>query len=359
MPQIRSSSNFIQNDRILLVSYLEKYLCYVFFKYIFSFGLLLMKQVFSLIVVFAMFGVLFGILPSAYSQISGDNTDEQTILSGDLLNNPLAMEIIQKIEESKRKIANLEQQNYDNVQAQRFLEDRRAVALDRLNQSLILWEEEWHEFSPKMAYQKFIDKMPSDVKGIYAKQFEFTETKHELGVTAKTNALDDGMTSSKALQKFNSAARSTVAELNYYNESIQPDTPSEIRTKIAIIQGYVDSDNASYFYHHERLKGELNAKYAIEVGNERSELREVLRDYHANIISGDELTEQLGMLREKYTPIKENLLEENAKTLSESEKKYMDSIQRTIDGINANEDVSPFIEAVWDSKLRSIELVRK
>ncbi len=136
-----------------------------------------MKQISSLIVAFAMFGIIFSVLPSAYSQTADVDTDEQTTLSGDLLNDPLAIEILQKIEESKRKIANLEKQNYDNIQVQKFLEDRRAVVLDRLNQSLILWEEEWHEFSPKVAYQKFIDKMPSGVQGIYAKQFEFTEKK--------------------------------------------------------------------------------------------------------------------------------------------------------------------------------------
>ena len=318
-----------------------------------------MKQTLSLIVAFAMFGVIFSVLPSVYAQTSDVETSEQTTLSNELLNNPLAQEILQKIEESKRKIAKLEQQNYDNLQAQKFLEDRRAVALERLNQSLALWEEEWHEFSPKVAYQKFIDKMPSSVQGIYAKQFEFTESKHKLGVTAKTNALDNGMISPKALQKFNSAARSTVNELNEYNEAIQPDTPAEIQTKIAIIQGHIDSTNASYFYHHVGLKGELNAQYAIEVENERKELREILKEYYANIISGDELTEQLGLIREKYAPIKENLLEENAKTLAESEKKYLDSIQDTINRINNSEDVSSIIEAIWNSETHSIELVRK
>ena len=318
-----------------------------------------MKQISYLIVAFAMFGVVFSVLPSSYAQTSDVETSEQTTLSNELLNNPLAQEILQKIEESKRKIAKLEQQNYDNLQAQKFLEDRRAVALERLNQALISLEEKWHEFSPKVAYQKFIDKMPSGVQGIYAKQFEFTESKHDLGVSAKTKALDNGMISSKALQKFNSAARSTVDELNEYNEEIQPDTPAEIQTKIAIIQGYIDSDNASYFYHHAGLKGELNAKYAIEVENERKELREVLKEYYANVISGEELTEQLGLIREKYAPIKENLLEENTKTLAESAKKYMDSIHDTIERINNNADVSSFVEAVWNSETHSIELVRK
>ena len=162
-------------------------------------------------------------------------------------------------------------------------------------------EEKWYEFSPKVAYQKFIDKMPSSVQGIYAKQFEFTESKHELGVTAKTKALDSGMVSSKALQKFNSAARSSVNELNDYNEKIQPDTPSEIATKIAILEGHADTFNHNYFYHYANSKGELSAKYAIEVENERTKLKDTLNEYYSGGITYKELSEQLIDLREKYS----------------------------------------------------------
>ncbi len=318
-----------------------------------------MKQIFSLIVAFAMFGVIFSVLPSAYSQTSDAGTGEQTTLSGDLLNDPLAMEILQKIEESKRKIANLEQQNYDNIQAQKFLEDRRAVALDRLNQSLILWEEEWHEFSPKVAYQKFIDKMPSGVQGIYAKQFEFTEKKHEFGSNMKSIALKKGLSSSQAMDKFNQGARSSLGELGDYNEKIQPDASAEISTKIAIIQGNIDDLNAGYFYRHADLKGELNARYAVEEENERKELRKVLNEYYSNAVSKTELTKQLGDLREEYAQIKESLLRENAKTLSEYEKDHMDNVQYRMDRINNDETLSSFITAVWDSQSNSVELVRK
>ena len=318
-----------------------------------------MKQISTIIVAFAMFGVIFSGLPSVYSQTSDVETSEQTTFSGDLLNDPLALEILQKIEESKIKIAKLEQQNYDNIQAQKFLEDRRAVALERLNQALTLWEEKWYEFSPKVAYQKFIDKMPSGVQGIYAKQFEFTETKHELGVIAKTKALEKNMSYSKAMDKFNSAARSTINELNVYNEAIQPDTPSEIRTKIAIIQGNIDDLNGDYYYHHDGLESKLNVKYIIEVRNERSEVKVILKDYRSDIISKKELSIQLNVLTETYAPIKEKILEENAKTLAESKKKYMDSVQYTIQQINNNEDVSSIIEAVWNSETHSIELIIK
>ena len=347
------------NPKMKTIFDFEKYLSYVFLKYNFSIDFLSMKQISFLVVVFAILGVIFSVFPSVYAQTSGAETSEQTTLTGDLLNDPVALEILQKIEESKKKIAKLEQQNFDNLQAQKFLEERRAVALDRLNQALISWEEKWHEFSPKIAYQKFIDKLPSGVQGTFAKQFEFTEKKHELGVTAKTHALDNGMTSQKALEKFNNAAKSTVAEINSYNETIQPDTPEEIRTKIAILVGKSDDFNRNYFYKHAAFKGELSAKYAIAVDNERVEFKDVLKKYNSGMITHKELSEQITEIGEKYSPIKEKILEDNSKSLSEFERKQVNHAQSIIYGINNSDVASSHIEAVWDSKTNSIKIMKK
>lgn len=62
-----------------------------------------MKQISSLLVVF---GVIFSVLPSAYSQTSDVETSEQTTLSGDLLNNPVAQEILKKLRNQKERLLN-------------------------------------------------------------------------------------------------------------------------------------------------------------------------------------------------------------------------------------------------------------
>ena len=320
-----------------------------------------MKQISLLLVAFGVFGIIFSVMPHAYSQTLSIEPSESTVLSGDLLNDPLAQEILQKIEESKIKIAKLEQQNYDNLQAQKFLEERRAVALERLNQDLTSWEEKWHEFSPEVAYQKFVDKKSPDVQGIYLKQFEFTLDKHNLGVDAKTSALDNGFDSPIALSEFNEAAKSTVKELNVHNEQIQPDTPSEIATKIAIIEGHANTQNGVYFYHNAWLKGDLNAKYIVEVENEREELRQVTKQYvsAAGGMTGEEFAEKVDKIKEKYAPIKENILNENSRILSEFETKHLNSVQRINEQISNNDSISSLIEAVWNSETNSIEIIRK
>ena len=55
-----------------------------------------MRKITPLVVAFAMFGVIFSILPSTYAQTSDVDTSEQTTLSGNLLNDPIALEILKK-----------------------------------------------------------------------------------------------------------------------------------------------------------------------------------------------------------------------------------------------------------------------
>jgi len=288
------------------------------------------------------------------SVLTVEGTRPQTTLSNDLLNSSLALEILQKIEESKRKITKLEQQNYDNLQAQKFLEDRRAVALERLNQKLILWEEKWYEFSPKVAYPKFIDKMPLGIKGIYAKQFEFTESKHNAGVDAKVKSLANDGSSKQGTQEFRKAAQSTLSEIVNYNEKIQPNYAENLKKKISERIAYWDDMMNSRDQRIERDVHIIERDYSIQLlvlsQNERADIREILQLYNAETITRTELTHELADIREKYNLIKEEILNTQAVALSELELKYdhwmpdvMDNLMSSRHPIDAN------IAIVWDS----------
>ena len=55
----------------------------------------------------------------------------------------------------------------------------------------------------------------------------------------------------------------------------------------------------------------------IQPQNERTDIREILQLYNAETITRTELTDELGDIREKYNPIKEEMLNAKAKALSE------------------------------------------
>ena len=78
-------------------------------------------------IVFALF---FAISP-VFAQESVD-ASEQITLSGDLQNNPVAQDILKKIEKSKRWITQMEQRNFETQERQKELEQKRAEVLSKV-----------------------------------------------------------------------------------------------------------------------------------------------------------------------------------------------------------------------------------
>ena len=73
----------------------------------------------------------------AQTQLS---SEEQITLSGNLLNDPIAQDILKKIEQTKKMIEELKQKEYEQNQAKENLEMIRKLSVDRLNQKLDEWE---------------------------------------------------------------------------------------------------------------------------------------------------------------------------------------------------------------------------
>jgi len=195
----------------------------------------------------SIFASLIFIFNPVFAQESVD-TSEQTTLSKDLQNNPLAQEILQKIEQSKKWIAELEQRNYDKLEAQKELEAKRSHALEKLKQDLAEWEKLWDYYSPRNSFERFVDKIPSsDVQGVFWDQFEFKEMKTNAGREALKKVIANGGSLSEARQAYHKAAETKRIELieanslfnvnhnlAYYNQQVLFNTQGQfVETPIA------------------------------------------------------------------------------------------------------------------------------
>ncbi|NND86858.1 MAG: hypothetical protein HKM23_06005 [Nitrosopumilus sp.] len=150
----------------------------------------------------------------AMSPVFAQETSEQTTLSDDLQNNPLAQDILKKIEQTKKWIEELEQRNYEKLAAQKELEAKRSKSLEILNQDLTDWEKLWDYYSSYNAFDRFVDKIPdSQVQDVFWDQFEFKEQKVEAGRDAFKKVLDDGGSRRDALQAYLVAAETKRIEL--------------------------------------------------------------------------------------------------------------------------------------------------
>ena len=177
----------------------------------------IVAKILSSVLIILVFAIAAGILvQTGHAQAEAENTitDEQVTLSEDLENNPLAQDILRKIEQTKKWIAELEQRNYEQLEKQREIEEKRQQSLIKLSQDLKEWEKLWEYYSPKKSYERFIDKIPdSQVQEVFWDQFEFKEQKVKAGRDALKKVKAEGGSMQEARQAYIAAAETKRIEL--------------------------------------------------------------------------------------------------------------------------------------------------
>ncbi len=154
--------------------------------------------------------ISFSLIQNSYAQ---SNPDEQITFSDGLLNDPIAQDILKKIDQTNKMIEDLKQKEYEENQARENLERVREMSVQRLNQKLAEWERLWEKHSSKNSFEKFVNKKPSYVQGIFWDQFQFKEQKVNDGRTAMNQVLANGGTMASAMNAYNQAAATQRIEL--------------------------------------------------------------------------------------------------------------------------------------------------
>ena len=154
---------------------------------------------------------------SSYAQTINDgdvDIHDQSTLSGDLANNPVAQDILKKIEQTKKWIADLEKRNYEQLEKQQELEEKRAASLKKLNEDLKEWENLWDYYSPENSFERFVETIPdSQVQDVFWDQFEFKEQKVKAGRDALKKVIASGGSLESARQAYLTAAETKRIEL--------------------------------------------------------------------------------------------------------------------------------------------------
>ena len=154
----------------------------------------------------------FSFAQIAYAQDSS-NSDGQMLLSENLLHDPLALDLLEKIEQTKKMIADLEKKEFEKNQAQELLQQKRDLSIERLNQSLDEWERLWEKHSSENSFERFVNKKPSFVQGVFWDQFNFKEQKVLAGKIAMSDVLVNGGTIQEAKNAYHKAATTQKIEL--------------------------------------------------------------------------------------------------------------------------------------------------
>jgi hypothetical protein len=154
-------------------------------------------------------------IQTVHAQSSNDIvTSEQITLSKDLANNPVAQDILKKIEQTKKWIKELEDRKYEELQSKAELEAKRAQTLEKLNQDLKEWESLWEYYSPRNSFSRFVDTVQdTSIKDVFWDQFEFHQMKVDAGRDALKIVIANGGSLSEARQAYHLAAETKRIEL--------------------------------------------------------------------------------------------------------------------------------------------------
>lgn len=247
---------------------------------------------------------------------------EPVILSGDLLNDPLAKEILEKIELSKKWIEELEQKDYEELKAKEFLEEKRKEALKILNEDLKEWEKLWEYYSSKNAFERFVNKKPEAVRGVFWDAFEFKEIKVQAGKEALKKVIQNGGNLREARQAYHKAAETKRIEL------IEQNNKFNVEHNLALYKQQILFDSSGKFIRTPQAKEKLNEMYA---------------DYRTN--PAYLAANPQDQFAQSYTP---EVQPDLTKNLEEEHEKEM---EKTIDEIN-----NEFNQLSNDYKIKQLEI---
>ena len=209
----------------------------------------------SLPVLTLLVGIFF-VLSITGSQVFAQvETSEQITLSGDLENDPVAQDILKKIEQTKKWIAELEHREYQKIQAQNFLDERRAIALESLNNDLEAWQDLWANYTSKNSFERFVNKKPGFVQDVFWDQFEFKEMKVNAGRAALKQVIADGGSLKEAREAYLKAAETKRIEL------IEANAQFNVKHKLAYYSQQILFDVQGKFVNSTENINQLNQYY--------------------------------------------------------------------------------------------------
>jgi len=145
---------------------------------------------------------------------------EWTVLAGeDLLNDPMTAKILENIEISKKRIAELQNPQVQLTEQQKFVELQRQISNAKLQEELDRMYKRYEDFAPRAAFAKYVEKKPAMYHDFYWELFEYMEQKVIVARQARDQILENGGSRQQAQNAFITLAKIPKAErLQVVNE---------------------------------------------------------------------------------------------------------------------------------------------
>ena len=157
-----------------------------------------------------------------YAAAESEGTEYNfTVLTGDeLINNPLASQILQNIELAKQRLAEQQEKQRLAEEYQIFLDEQRSIVQQLLQNDLDRMNNDYAEFTPKASFESFLTGIDSTVHDIFWGQFNYQQQKAQAGQEAMKAVLDSGGSLEEARQAYFQKAATTQTEIIEVNKNL-------------------------------------------------------------------------------------------------------------------------------------------
>lgn len=159
------------------------------------------------------------IFQTAFAQ--SQTTPGFTVLTGEQLkNNPFATNILDRIEQSKIILAQLQSGKKPPNEHQKFIEEQRTISKERLNADLARMNKQYENYTPRAAFGSFLSGINGTYHNLYWDQFNYLDNKIQIARSAMNDVLQNGGSYQEARQAYFKYASMTKVEMIKVNQDL-------------------------------------------------------------------------------------------------------------------------------------------
>jgi cation transport regulator ChaB len=167
---------------------------------------------------FVFCATMLGLLVMALSLPHAFAIDESTIKATDQIKkNPAMLEMLKKIELSKKILAEMQEQKKQQDQKSKQIQEIRKDVQNRFANDINRMSKDYEPNSPQNAFSRFIVKKPAELQNIYWSMFSYQQEKIKSAKDTRDKILSDGGSREdawNAYQKISATKRVKMIELN-------------------------------------------------------------------------------------------------------------------------------------------------
>jgi len=211
-----------------------------------------------------------------------------------ILNDPFAQRLLEYIELSKQRIAELQNQQRIQTEHEKFIEQQRQISNAQLQEELDRMNKKYADKTPRAAFAKFVSQYPEEYHDYYWSLFNYMYSKVEIAREHRDQILANGGSFQQAQQAFIEHASITRAERIQF--SLDMVDKYELYNKVSDIQDFnalPDETKAAFVAHMEQKglgKYALNPMYDKKLSSEMQTI-ETPVESEVFVIDYDESTE--------------------------------------------------------------------